>query len=142
MRTKMLVGKFLFLLLIFGFTVSASANLTPEVERQFGLLQELMDETTVESFTARGGFDAPRVNFIIPPEGDREYFMIGVVNEPTPECIEFILAYTGIPRERAYIGKGRGERETIRLPIHMRVSNEYTHHHDKPCIRQEPPGRI
>jgi len=119
MRTKMLAGMFLFLLLLLGFTVSASATLTPEAERQFGLLQELMDETVVESFTARVGFNVPRVNLIIPMEGDREYFMIGVANEPTPECIEFILAYTGIPRERAFIGKGGFEFEGGIPPGHI-----------------------
>ena len=35
------------------------------------------------------------------------------MDEPTPECIEFILAYTGIPRELTYIGKGGGEREVL-----------------------------
>lgn len=58
------------------------------------------------------GVNVPRVNAIMPPTGDINYFLIGLVDEPTQECIEFILAFTGIPRELAYIGKGSFYYET------------------------------
>ena len=55
----------------------------------------------------------PLVNVIIPPEGSRDYFIIGVTYEPTPECISFILEYTGIPAELAYIAAGSASREIL-----------------------------
>ena len=114
MRIKMLAGLFLSVVFVLAFAVSALASpLSHEVQGQVDRLRELMDETVVESISGRTSFNVPQVNIIIPPEGDRDYFLIGVVDEPTPECIEFILAYTGIPSELAYIGKGRGELEFL-----------------------------
>ena len=69
-------------------------------------LQELFDGNFVVPFGRDGEpINVPNVNFIVFPEGDREYFLIGVEDIPTQECIDFILAYTGIPRELADIGK-------------------------------------
>jgi len=101
----MLAGMFLSLVFVFGFAVSSFGGLTPEAETQRERLRELMHGTAVVPFSLDEDFIVPRVNMIAAPEGDRSYFLIGVESEPTQECIEFILYYTGIPRENAYIGK-------------------------------------
>jgi len=80
-------------------------------ERQFERLMELMQENVATPFSDDGAaINVPRVNFILPPEGGRNYFLIGVVDEPTAECIEFILAYTGIPRSQVQISKAIAQR--------------------------------
>jgi len=120
--------KLLLLLLAFGFTVSLSVTVTAGIsvpkriihgecyeidcERcQIERLRELLYGEVVKAFNSDGEpINIPRVNFIIPPEGDRDYFRIGVfgMGEPTSECVDFILSHTGIPRERASIVRGVG----------------------------------
>ena len=52
----------------------------------------------------------------LPPEGDRDYFLIGTDDVATDECIDFILSYTGIPRELAYIGRGFFQSNVLVIP--------------------------
>ena len=76
------------------------------IDSQFELLTELLVGRFVMSFSDDGErVNAPRLNMIAPPEGGRRYFIIGMEDEETEECIDFVLYYTGIPRERASIGK-------------------------------------
>jgi len=115
MRKKMLIVTFLSLVLTLGLFVSLSAaeatDLTNEsdvysVEFQHERLMELLRGEVVVPFGFEGeSVNVPRVNFILPPEGYRTYFLIGIEDEPTPECINFILMYTGIPEEFAVIDK-------------------------------------
>jgi len=106
MRIKMLLGLFLSPVFVFGFAVSAFAStLTPEVEVQRERLRELMQGTAI----APSGIEStnvPSINAIKPPDGDRNYFFIGLDSEPTQGCIEFILSFTGIPSELAIIERG------------------------------------
>lgn len=81
-------------------------------ETQFALLQELMRGGGIMPFSFDGEYvDAPRINLIVPPEGNRNYFLIGVESEPTERCIEIILAYAGIPSSLAVVAKAVGTRE-------------------------------
>ena len=106
MRIKMLAGLFLSVVFVLAFAVSALASpLSPEVEMQRERLRGLMQGTAVVPFDLEG-FNVPSINAIMPPEGDRDYFFIGLDSEPTKECIEFILSFTGIPSELAYIERG------------------------------------
>jgi len=106
MRIKMPLGLFLSSMFVFGFAVSAFAStLTPEVEMQRERLRELMQVTAiVPSGMERS--NVPSINAIKPPEGDRNYFFIGLDSEPTQGCIDFILSFTGIPSELAIIERG------------------------------------
>jgi hypothetical protein len=84
------------------------------VQFQFDRLVELLYGNLIIPFGSDiNPGDAPRVNFILPPEGDREYFLIGVEEYATPECIDFILEYTGIPWELALIGQATMTRQIL-----------------------------
>jgi hypothetical protein len=77
------------------------------VEYQHERLRELFYLGMVTQFYYEDEpINIPRVNMIMAPVQGRDYFLIGVDEVPTEACIEFILAYTGIPRERAYIAMG------------------------------------
>jgi len=92
--------------------VSCDPNL---VDNQIERLLELLHGDVIVPFAfSDEDFNVPRVNLIIPPEGDRQYFLVGVVGEPSRECIDFILSYAGIPRELAYIAEGSIERQVLR----------------------------
>ena len=111
------------LVMLFGFTIMLSVTVVAGipvlditaknecyeincVRCQLMRLQELCNGDITESFNTNGEpINIPKVNFIVRPEGDRDYFLIGVENEPTPKCIDFILAHTGIPQERAHIAR-------------------------------------
>jgi hypothetical protein len=75
------------------------------VENQRARLMELFYGNVILPFHEGEDVNVPAVNFIMPPEGDRDYFIIGVTEVPSQECIEFILSYTGIPQELAYIAQ-------------------------------------
>ena len=90
--------------------IRANINLTDCVDTQLERLRNLLHGNLREDFvipvTADGELaKIPRVNFIIPPEGNRTYFLIGLEEEPSQACIDFVLKYTGILRENAYIAK-------------------------------------
>jgi len=75
--------------------------------RQFERLLELAEGTFIVPFTLDGEpINVPSINLIMPPSEFRDYFIIGLDDEETQECIDFILSYTGIPRERAHIEQG------------------------------------
>ncbi|MCL1842374.1 MAG: hypothetical protein FWF79_01025 [Defluviitaleaceae bacterium] len=120
------------LVLMLGFALSLSASATnnyvkeeyvnydetdfPEVKSddykadiadlQFDRLMELLHGDFIAPFALDDEpITVPNVNMFAPPEGNRNYFIIGVESAPTQECIDFILSYTGIPRGRAYIGE-------------------------------------
>jgi len=120
MLSKRLSKIFLILVIVFGFAVSFSVTVTtgydvdePNAhdiiceETQLERLDEIFRGEVIEAFSSDGKpVHIPSVNFILPP-GYFDYFYIGVDDVPTPECIDFILSYTGIPRERAHIVRGR-----------------------------------
>ena len=118
MLKKTFVTLLLSMVLTFSFTVLISAEELVEahvheincVESQFERLRELLRGDIVASFPYD---NIPIVNFIAPPEEHREYFIIGVMYEPTQECIDFILAYTGIAKENARISQATLERQVL-----------------------------
>ncbi|MCL2224820.1 MAG: hypothetical protein FWB96_07630 [Defluviitaleaceae bacterium] len=118
MRNKKIISILLTLVLSLAFTVSLSATemigFPNCIESQRERLRELLKGEVIVPFSSGGEtVNIPRVNFIVPPEGDRCYFIIGVEETPTPECIEFILHYTGIPYELAYIAKATLTRRVL-----------------------------
>lgn len=129
MNGKRLISLLMVVILSAGLTVSLTASVTLDTvyytffdeiieneidctEIQFELLKELLGGDFIVPFDSELSV-IPRVNFILPPEGDRSYFLIGVSDIPSPECIDFILSYTGIPRENAYIAQAKLVREVL-----------------------------
>ncbi|MCL2400061.1 MAG: hypothetical protein FWC91_10030 [Defluviitaleaceae bacterium] len=85
-----------------------------DVEMQHERLLELISGNFIVPFDFDGELDIiPSVNLIVPPEGTREYFVIGVEGTLTQECIDFILFYTGIPEELANISEAYLERQYL-----------------------------
>ena len=78
---------------------------TNNADLQFDRLMELLHGDFIAFASDDEPVTVPNVNMFAPPEGNRNYFIIGVESAPTQECIDFILSYTGIPRGRAYIGE-------------------------------------
>ena len=136
MRRKWYVAIPVLLMLTLGLTVSCSAtggteyiadNETIFYEEEYYVdshencplvqherLMELMNGDFVIPLDSKGEpVSVPSVNFVMPPEGSRDYFLIGVVDEPTQECIDFILFYTGIPKELAYIAQATLTRQPL-----------------------------
>jgi len=98
--------------------VNVSADIDyDEVEAQHELLLDLLfGRAVIPQAFSDDDFEIPVVNIIIPiweHSGDPLHFLIGVESEPTQACIDFILAFTGIPAQYAYIGLGRFEREVL-----------------------------
>ena len=81
------------------------------LERQMERLKDLIDGTVIMPFGS--DITPPSVNIVLPPEGDREYFIIGTDGPATQECINFILSYTGISHENAFIAQGIGRRNVL-----------------------------
>ena len=98
------------------YSITNESNEENCVSTQYGLLLQLFYGNFIVPFNADGEpVNVPSVNFIIPPEGDRNYFVIGVEGELTDEYADFILSYTGIPREFAYIGQATFNRLVLEL---------------------------
>jgi hypothetical protein len=78
-------------------------------ETQIERLIEIFSGSVIPPLDSDGNpVKIPGLIYIIPP-AYRGYFIVALVDDPTPECIDFILAYTGIPPERATIVNGRLE---------------------------------
>jgi|GEM_PF-1285847 len=86
------------------------------VECQYERLRELLRWELNDFSLDDAPLNIPRVNLIFKPTGLEKYFTIGLVDEPTPECIDFILAHTGIPRELARISKATLSRGNVFIP--------------------------
>ena len=70
------------------------------VERLMMLMIE--DQATMDEIASmRLDFTLPRIRSVTPPNKFISEFWIGLSEEPTEEVIEFILEFTGIPREMA-----------------------------------------
>ena len=134
MKHKIEIAIFLSLVMVLALSLSVTAadnDLVGEsdtrevncVNNQIERLRDLLHGRVVVPFDAENvPANIPRVTILIPPEGPRQYFLIGVEVEPTQECVDFILYYTGIPRELAYIGIGYAKRQILPLD-----SEEYGH---------------
>ncbi|MCL1884280.1 MAG: hypothetical protein FWF81_11100 [Defluviitaleaceae bacterium] len=80
-------------------------------------LYELFNGNFIVPFTDDGEpVNVPHVNMFATPEGDMDYFLIGLADEVTEEHINFILSYTGIPRELVEIVQGRFECQIMIVP--------------------------
>jgi len=82
---------------------------------QLRRLNELTDNRNIIIALDSDGepFNIPLIHSMLPPMRNRDYFHIGLVDEPTSKCINFILSYTGIQQERAYITKGYSRLATV-----------------------------
>jgi hypothetical protein len=94
------------------------------VERQKQRLHELQELVQSSQLTvplSSHGIVIPNINLILEPWEQRDYFIIGleiehdpsyewerleeIARQPVPdEIVDFILSFTGIPKENAFIG--------------------------------------
>jgi len=73
------------------------------VSCQYERLRQLLFDEVTETFNSNGEpVNIPRVSKADPPVS-RDYFHVELTYEPTQECIDFILSYTGIPQNRINI---------------------------------------
>jgi len=73
----------------------------PTISVAFGRQIEFL--RILHNYTPGADSDAPNVVSITIPESEEGIFLIEVDETPTPEEVQFILEFTGIPYEKAEI---------------------------------------
>jgi len=108
-----------------GFEPVSMSETSEQIERLWALTLREQSVYEAASRTMRSS-EIPRITFFATPEPRQPEFWIGLYAEPTEQDIEFILEFTGIPRERAVFGQSRGA-ETRDLTLQKVDINDPSH---------------